>query len=630
RTWCRLFTRILYRQTGAVNMIRFFIIISLVVASLCAQTLTFGVFTYRAPEKILKEYQPIANYLSRELNATVVIKPLSQENLEREVHEGKIDIIATNPTHYLSLRTQGKTTGAIATLIKRQGEITTSHLGGVIISSANRGDIRTIDDLKNKTIAIPGKKFLGGYQTQAYELLLNGMDVQHNVQTRTLKNHEAVVQSVLSGHTDAGFIRTGILEEMVRDHALNLDQLFIINEQHFRDFPFKISTRLYPEWSVVTKQELPSATVAKIAIALYGYHSHEEGNDVISGFTIPGDYEEVDDLARMLRIPPYNYAPSFTLRDIWNQYRIAILIVSTLTFIFILILSWMVRKMHFQKAYVRSILDASPNPMILTDKEHLIDTNKALLKLLGYPSLEALKSEHTCICDFFEEGETNEYLLPMMDDQTWVEYVLEHPEREHKVKITIGGEIALFKVDASMVGSIKETRAIVVFTDISLMMSQSTTDALTGIANRTHFNLIFEHTLHASRRGEGDLSIVFFDIDHFKNINDTYGHLVGDDVLRHIASLAKSTLRKSDIIARWGGEEFILLLPNTPLSSAAWVAENLRERIDNEPFDIVGHITCSFGVCTLCENEGADEFLYRVDELLYQAKESGRNRVVIG
>jgi diguanylate cyclase (GGDEF)-like protein len=126
------------------------------------------------------------------------------------------------------------------------------------------------------------------------------------------------------------------------------------------------------------------------------------------------------------------------------------------------------------------------------------------------------------------------------------------------------------------------------------------------------------------------LSIVFFDIDHFKNVNDTYGHLVGDEVLRHIARLVKSTLRQSDMVARWGGEEFILLLPDTPLDSAARVAENLRAIIEHETFDVVEHISCSFGVSVLRENETDDELLQRVDELLYQAKTRGRNRVVIG
>jgi len=613
-------------------MIRFLIMAAVAAVTLGAQTLTFGIFTYRTPEKIVKEYQPIADHLSRELNMTIIIKPLSQKNLEREVREGNIDIIATNPTHYFSLRTQGRITGPIATLIKRYGNTVTPYLGGVIITRANRNDIRTVDDLKDKTIAIPSKKFLGGYQTQAYELITHGIDMNYNVQTVNVKTHEAVVDAVLSGKVDVGFIRSGIVEEMIREHTLNPDKLFIINKQNFSYFPLKISTRLYPEWPIVAKQELPAITVSKIAVALYGYHSSKKGYDIIAGFTIPGDYETINDFARVLRIPPYDHSPVFTLRDIWTKYGVPIVVVSAVTLLFLLIVGWMVRKMHFQQAYVRSILDASPNPMVVTDGKYLVDTNKALLTLLGYETLEALKSKHKCICGFFEEGETDEYLLPMMDDETWIAYVLEYPNREHKVKITLDGKIVVFKVDASVIDSTERTRVIAIFTDISSMINQSNTDVLTGIANRTHFNLVFEYTMLTAQRGENDLSVIFFDIDHFKSVNDTYGHIVGDEVLRHIAQVAKSILRKSDMIARWGGEEFILLLPNTSVSYAANVAEKLRATIENETFNnVVGRITCSFGVSSLRNNEEVGkELLQRVDDLLYQAKNSGRNRVVIG
>lgn len=611
-------------------MIRFLLFVTLFYGALFSETLIFGVFTYRAPEKIIKEYQPIADHLSRELNATVLIKPLSQEELEREVNKGKIDIIATNPTHYISLRMQGRITGSIATLIKRYGRVSTPYLGGVMITRRDRNDIRSLEDFKGKSIAIPGKKFLGGFQTQAYELATHDIDMDRDIQIVEAKNHEAVVHAVLAGKADIGFIRSGIIEEMQREGAIDPKNIYVINEHHYSDFPLYISTGLYPEWSIVTKQELPAAKISKIAVALYDYESSKEGYDVIAGFTIPGDYGGIDNLARILRIPPYNYAPAFTLNDIWVKYGVTILVVSGVTLLFLLIIGWMIRKIHFQQLYVRSILDTSPNPMAVTDGKNLVEANKALLSLLEYETLEALKREHSCVCDFFEEGETDEYLLPMMDDQTWIEYILAFPNREHKVKIIVGGNMMLFKIDTSVLETAQLIRYIVIFTDISSIMIQSNTDALTGIANRTHFNLIYEHALHTTQRENEELSIIFLDIDYFKNVNDSFGHLIGDEVLRHMADLVKNTLRKSDMLARWGGEEFIILLLNTPLNSAVSVAEGLRELVEKEPFEIVGHITCSFGVSALRSNEQGSELLQRVDDLLYQAKNSGRNRVVIG
>lgn len=611
-------------------MIRLAILLFLSTVIVVGQTLTFGVFSYRSSEKILKEYQPIAEHLSRELNMSVIIKPLSQGELENAVHEGKVDLIATNPTHYLSLRKQAKVTSSIATLIKRYGDITTSQLGGVIIVRHDRNDIRNIDDLKGKTLAIPGKTFLGGYQTQKYELLLKGVDVDKEMTTHIYKSHDAIVEAVRSGHVDAGFIRTGIIEEMVRDSLMDDNELYILHELNHVNFPLKVSTRLYPEWSVVASQKLPELLVTKIVVALYGYSNPKEGNDIIAGFTISGDYAYVDDLARTLRIPPYEIAPSFTMQDIWDKYKEAIVIFVVAFLAFIVTIGWVTREMNRQKKYARSILEASPNPMLVTDGTDLVDTNKILLALAGYKTLEDFKQKHRCICDFFEAGDTDDYLLPTIDNLVWIEHILMHPQREHKAKVTVGGETAVFKVTASAMDSSDSLLAVVVFTDISSIVNQSTIDALTGLANRLHFDLLFTHAIAGAQRDKTPLSLVFFDIDHFKKVNDVFGHLAGDEVLRHIAHLVKSSLRKSDLIARWGGEEFIILLPNTGLDVAIRLAQNIRKIVAIEKFEDVGYLTCSFGVTQLGEDEEEDSVLRRIDTLLYQAKENGRNTVISG
>jgi diguanylate cyclase (GGDEF)-like protein len=597
---------------------------------LSAQTLTFGVFAYRSPEKIMQEYQPIAEYISHELNISVVIKPLSQKELEHEVEVGTIDIIATNPTHYLSLQKQGKTTGAITTLVKRYNNVVTPYLGGVIITRANRDDIRSITELRGKTVAIPNNKMLGGYQTQNYELHKAGVNITKDLSTVAYGTHVAVVNAVLTQEADAGFVRSGILEEMSFEGKLNLEDFFIINEQKFTHFPLKISTDLYPEWSVVVSKELDVDTVSKIAVALYGYKNLQMGNDIISSFTIPGDYAVIDSLARVLRIPPYNHIPSFTIEDIWDKHGIFLIILISITTLFFTILGFLYRRARFEKKYAQSILNTIPAPIIVTDGECLISANNAFLNYVDFETLEAFKSKHDCICDFFEEGDTDGYLLSNMNDKTWIEHVIANPEHEHKVKVTIHGSTTLFKVNVSVVQSNDALRAIAIFDDISQLVNQSTTDVLTRIANRTHFNLLFEHSLYVAKREKTPLSLIFFDIDHFKIVNDEHGHLVGDDVLRHIANLAKNSLRKSDIIARWGGEEFIIVLPNTSISSASHLAEDLRKTIKNEEFAVIKHLTCSFGVTQHLDNEDAKQTLLRLDELLYRAKANGRDRVEIG
>jgi diguanylate cyclase (GGDEF)-like protein len=611
-------------------MMKFVPFLFLISAVLSGQTLTFGVFSYRTPEKILKEYQPIADHIARELKMDVILKPLSQEELEQGVSKGEIDVIATNPTHYLSLQKQRKTTGAIATMVKRYGTLSTPYLGGVIITRSDNGRIRSLGELRGKKIAIPGKKFLGGYQTQAYTLSQAGIDVTTETVPVVVKNHNAVVNAVLARTVDAGFIRSGILEDMIRNKKLEAHDIFVLHEQKFAYFPLKISTDLYPEWAIAASKKLNITTVSKIAIALYGYKDPKIGDDIIAGFTIPGDYANIDTLARTLRIPPYDTPPSFTLKDIWEKYGIFILIFSSLLTLFVSVLGVLYRKAKLEQKYAKSILNTVPAPIIVTDGTQLIDANTAFLRFVEFDTVETFKNNHHYICDLFEEGDTSEYLHAKMNDVTWIGYIIEHPEKDHKVKITINGITHFFKVNVSMIYYNEIVRYIAIFDDISQLITQSITDPLTAIANRTHFNLLFKHTLYVAQREHTPLSLIFFDIDHFKVVNDTYGHLVGDDVLRHLANITKNSLRKSDIIARWGGEEFIIVLPNTSLDSASLIAQTLRKTIENEPFAVVQHVTCSFGVAQLQEGEEGEKLILRLDELLYRAKENGRNRVEAG
>ena len=119
-----------------------------------------------------------------------------------------------------------------------------------------------------------------------------------------------------------------------------------------------------------------------------------------------------------------------------------------------------------------------------------------------------------------------------------------------------------------------------------------------------------------------------FDIDHFKRINDTYGHDIGDDVLVNLSELVKTCIRETDIFARWGGEEFMLLLPHTTMLNASKLAERIRAIIEKNNFPTVGTITSSFGVTQYVNTDTAETFTKRVDRALYKAKETGRNRVI--
>lgn len=165
------------------------------------------------------------------------------------------------------------------------------------------------------------------------------------------------------------------------------------------------------------------------------------------------------------------------------------------------------------------------------------------------------------------------------------------------------------------------------------MKELATTDGLTGIYNRLYFQERLSKELKIAHEHDYPLSLVIFDIDHFKKVNDTYSHLIGDKVLKVVTSVVKNSIRRSDMIARYGGEEFIILFPNMDLKRAEETCENLRKKIEATPVtsgSINLSVTASFGVSNYPENAHGEENLVKAaDRALYEAKGTGRNQVKV-
>lgn len=158
------------------------------------------------------------------------------------------------------------------------------------------------------------------------------------------------------------------------------------------------------------------------------------------------------------------------------------------------------------------------------------------------------------------------------------------------------------------------------------------TDSLTGLLNRHAFELLFEQAVHEAHRAKTPLSMILLDIDYFKSINDNHGHLAGDRVIMRVARMLENSLRSGDVLCRWGGEEFLILLKQTSLANAQLVAEKLRETMAVEQLQMGNkslHITGSFGVAEFGGVETLVHFFARADRALYMAKSGGRNRVEV-
>lgn len=194
------------------------------------------------------------------------------------------------------------------------------------------------------------------------------------------------------------------------------------------------------------------------------------------------------------------------------------------------------------------------------------------------------------------------------------------------------GRTAMYSI-ATDIGEIKEVQnnlaeahAELAFKN-QLLESLTFTDTLTGLFNRRKFDEVFSQECERARRTQSPLTVIVADIDKFKSVNDTHGHQVGDQLLVEIAGILQQGVRKMDTVARWGGEEFVILCPATNLTGARAVAENIRTVIESYDFPAVGCKTCCFGVAEYRPDEMPEAVIKRADEALYRAKNGGRNQV---
>lgn len=293
----------------------------------------------------------------------------------------------------------------------------------------------------------------------------------------------------------------------------------------------------------------------------------------------------------------------------------------------------MEKEIYRQKLYLQSILDSEENMTIVTDAREIFNANHSFVSFFGFQTLAELKSAYPMIANM---PVVYEYST-VKEGENWIEAFLRNHSGPAVVafRFSMTSGLRFFAVRISRL-SVDVDRFVVTLTDITELQERSkdfeekaSIDTLTKIYNRRKFNEIIEYQIEISKRYNHKLALIFFDIDHFKNINDTYGHQVGDYILQDLSDAVKRNIRKADIFARWGGEEFILLLPQTGKQESLYIAEKIRSRIESLRFDPVGVVTCSFGISELKKDDTVEPFIARADEALYRAKRSGRNRIEV-
>jgi len=350
------------------------------------QTLTLGVFAYRPKPVMLERFQPLARYLSEQMpDVRIEVQALGQDELDAALQESRIDLLMTNPSHYLVVRSRNNLSSPLATLVSLEDGQAVASLGGVIVTSAGRSEIGTLADLRGRRIAVPGPRYLGGYQAQALELLEAGVRLPDQVSQIEVGSHDAVLHAVQAGLADAGFVRSGVIESLAAAGKLDPAQFRVINPQRLAGFPYRVSTRLYPEWPFVALPHVDKDVVRRIAALLLSLAPEHPAARAagIAGFVPAADYLPVERLAMRLNLPPYDRPQrEFSLADVWQRYWALIVVVLAGAAVSLFLLVIVARRNHELAGSMRELQQARDE--LLASRQQLADANVLLHAVIDH------------------------------------------------------------------------------------------------------------------------------------------------------------------------------------------------------------------------------------------------------
>lgn len=607
------------------------------------QNLTLGVFNYLGDEITRAQYTPIVAYLNQTLSHEhIQLEVLSQEAIKARMEAGTLDFVTTNPTQYLSLRQSDKLIGVMASLIESHKGRAAPCIAGVIFTRAARNDIQKLSDVRGRIIATPNVNNFGAYRTQEYELLKVGVHLPQDVRViRELHTHEAVVQAVLDQKADVGFVRAGTLENMESAGHIPTGALRILEVKTHPHCLYAHTTPTYPGWPLFALSHVHERHVGHVASALFALEADNPAaiQAGIYGYSVPKDYVRVEELARGLRLPPYDHAPEFTVWDVllrWKELFTAGVLAAVLI-IFLSFWLWVVWRRERQgrqfNQLVLTSLGQGVYHMDIQGRCRFI--NPSALRLLQTTEQDVLgRSPHMLFHHHHEDGSP----YAREDCPTWKTLQDGQVRKTEEWFIRSNGEgFPAEMLVAPMLDGKAMVGVVVIFEDISErkrmeahLLELATTDALTGLHNRRHFLIRLNEELARVKRFGESACMVMLDCDHFKQVNDRYGHAVGDEVLRGLAEILRQNRRQTDVVGRLGGEEFAVVLSDTSLEAALQWAERLRATVAEHEYHARGDaftVPVSLGCTLLRADDDKSKVLLRADQALYLAKQNGRNRV---
>lgn len=360
-------------------------------------------------------------------------------------------------------------------------------------------------------------------------------------------------------------------------------------------------------------------------------------------------YREVDKQMRLITFLPIKdiehqetqaYLVSYTTNDFIKQTLMTsrmlgwmFFIASALIFVFIYRFLKTKQIKDEREHLLHTIMDNTDQLILISDLTKIKFANHKLLEFFNVSGIDELQTKFPKTIDMFLEVDGYLHKNLLKENETLID-LIERTKESERIACLIDSHFEHLAFVINIAQSNYNDLYIITLTDITKMKEESVQiekkayiDGLTGVYNRNKFNETISSEFNRAKRYKSSLSMAILDIDKFKDFNDIYGHLVGDEVLISIAQTINSEIRNTDTFARWGGEEFVILFPGTSLENAKVIADKLRVRVQKIKHPTAKNITVSFGVSEYRDGDSVDSLFQRCDEAMYRAKEHGRNRV---
>ncbi len=367
-------------------------------SALFAKQVTIAVVAIHGDEKAIQAWTPTVEFLQRALPQhtfkLIPFTPDKVEQLKQTIAAGTIDFVISQPAIYVEL----ELSNGISRILTMIDKSRSAEFGSVLITRSDSG-IKRLKQVKKRRIAAVAPLGFGGWLIGYHELLEHGIDLLKDAShVEFLGTQDKVLQAVMNRRADIGIIRTGFLENMVRDNGLDLNKITVLNRQSNLDFPYLLSTRLYPEWAFAKTKKVSNALAKETAMAMMSIPPDSEAAKK-AGFwewTMPYNYQPVHEMMQKLQVGPYKSFGEVTLWEFIYQHKV-LTIISAFFLFGMIVFMFISFKMRFKLQNYIDIIDKTTIASQVDARGNILHASQALCNLTGYTKEELIGRKHTLL-----------------------------------------------------------------------------------------------------------------------------------------------------------------------------------------------------------------------------------------